>query len=154
MIDVGGSNVKLMRSGHPQEMLKFPSTGNLSGKAMVEKALSLVARWSFDCVTLGFPGVVRQGVPVADPINLGSGWKDFDYAAAFQKPVRIINDALLQGLSHYEGGRMFFFGLGTSVACAIGMDGIVSTVELGWFDFRDRILSWIDSRRKPCGLAE
>lgn len=130
MIDIGGTNVKLMVSGK-DEMLKFPSGRELSAQQMVEQTMKLTRRWRYDCVSIGFPGLVKNGAPIREPLNLGGGWLDFDYAGTFGRPVRMINDAVLQAMAAYQGGRMLFIGFGTSIGCALATDGVITNVELG-----------------------
>lgn len=130
MIDVGGTNVKLMVSGR-EEMLKFPSGRTLSAQQMVEQTLQLTSDWSYDCISIGFPGLVRDGAPSREPLNLGGGWLGFDFTEAFGRPVRLVNDAVLQATAAYEGGRMLFVGLGTSIGCALAVDGIFTNIEVG-----------------------
>lgn len=135
MIDVGGTNVKLMVSGR-EEMLKFPSGRELSAQQMVTQTLRLTSDWCYDCISLGFPGLVRDGAPVREPLNLGGGWLGFDFAEAFGRPVQIVNDAVLQATAAYEGGRMLFVGLGTSIGCALAADGIITNIEVGLVPLR------------------
>lgn len=130
MIDVGGTNVKLRVSGR-EEMLKFPSGRTLTAEQMVERTLQLTDEWSYDCVSIGFPGLVKDGIPSREPLNLGGGWLGFDFQHAFGRPVQIINDAVLQAMAAYEGGRMLFVGLGTSIGCALADDGIITNIEVG-----------------------
>jgi predicted NBD/HSP70 family sugar kinase len=130
MIDVGGSNVKLMVSDR-EEMRKFPSSREMTAAEMVSKTKATVEGWDFDCVTLGYPGLVKDGKLVREPLNLGGSWMTFDFEAAFGKPVRIINDAALQALAVYRGGRMLFVGFGTSIGCALVADDVIVPVELG-----------------------
>jgi polyphosphate glucokinase len=139
MVDVGGTNVKMMRSGHPKEMRKIPSTANLTARGLVAQVRASVKDWPYDRVTLGFPGIVRAGKALADPLNLGRGWKGTDFGRLMGKPVRVVNDAILQGLAHYRGGRMLFIGFGTSIACAIGIDGVITNIELGWVRLARRV---------------
>ncbi len=131
MIDIGGSNIKLMVTGCGEEMIKTPSGPNLSAVGMCDKVRKLTEGWPYDCVSIGFPGLVRDGKPCREPLNLGGGWLGFDFDAAFGCPVRMMNDAALQGLSAYEGGRMLFVGFGTSTGCALCADGVITNVELG-----------------------
>src|SRR5882672_4432913 len=112
MIDIGGSNVKLMASGH-DEVRKFKSGPKLSPRRLVAKTLKLVRDWKFDAVTIGFPGLMIDGQPGREPLNLAQGWLGFDFEGALGRPVRLINDAALQALAGYEGGRLLFLGLGT-----------------------------------------
>lgn len=130
MIDVGGSHVKLMLSTG-DEMRKFPSARDMTAVQMVGHTLALVADWEFDVVTLGYPGLVKDGALVREPLNLGGSWMTFSFESAFQRPVKIINDAALQALANYQSGRMLFVGFGTSVGCALVADDVVIPLELG-----------------------
>jgi polyphosphate glucokinase len=130
MIDVGGTNVKLMASGH-EGYRKFPSGRKLTASQMVKGVLEAVQDWKYEVITLGFPGIVREGRVARNPLNLGGGWLDFDFEKAFKKPVRIINDAAMQALASYEGGRMLFLGLGTSVGATLIVDDTIVPLEIG-----------------------
>ncbi|HEV7401603.1 MAG TPA: ROK family protein [Chthoniobacteraceae bacterium] len=130
MIDIGGSNVKVMASGQP-EMRKRPSAREMTAEQMVAEVKEMTKDWEFDVVTLGFPGLVRNGTLVREPLNLGGRWLGYDFELAFGRPVRIINDAALQALAVYQGGRMLFVGLGTSIGAALVADGVIVPVELG-----------------------
>lgn len=130
MIDVGGSNVKVMLSGS-REMRKFRSGPKLTARGMVRGVKALTKDWKYDAITLGFPGLVEDGKLAREPLNLNGGWMRFDFEKAFGKPVRIINDAALQALANYRGGRMLFVGLGTSVGASLVVDGVVVPLELG-----------------------
>lgn len=130
MIDVGGTSVKLMASGH-EGYRKFPSGRTMTGARMVKGVLEATEDWTYDVITLGFPGIVRDGVVARNPLNLGGGWVDFDYEKAFKKPVRIINDAAMQALASYESGRMLFLGLGTSVGATLIVDDTIVPLEIG-----------------------
>src|SRR5436190_13274096 len=130
VIDIGGTNVKIWTSGE-EEKLKFPSGKSLTPELLIEKVQEVTDDWKFDRVSIGYPGDVRNGQPVADPFNLADGWVDFDYAAAFKCPVRIMNDACMQALGSYEGGRMLYLGLGTSIGCAFIIDGTIVPLALG-----------------------
>lgn len=130
MVDVGGTNVKLMATGH-EGVRKFKSGSRLTARQMVSNSLELAADWEFEAVTIGFPGLVAKGQPVREPLNLGGGWIGFDYEAAFARPVRIINDAAMQALANYEGGRMLFLGFGTSIGSTLIVDDTVIPIELG-----------------------
>ena len=143
VIDVGGNNVKLMLSGH-EEVRKFPSGRKLSAGKMASQALETANGWSFDAVSLGVPAPVAAERPAAEPKNLGDGWTDFDYAKAFGKPVKLLNDAALQALGSYRGGRMLFLGLGTSLGSTLIVDNIVVPLELGQLP-HDRKRSFEDS---------
>ncbi len=130
MIDVGGTNVKLMASGH-EGFRKFPSGRGLTAAKMVKGVLAATEDWEFEAISLGFPGLVREGRIARNPLNLGGGWMDFDFDKAFKRPVRVINDASMQALARYEAGRMLFVGLGTSVGAALVADDCVVPLEIG-----------------------
>ncbi len=131
MIDVGGSNVKVM-SAHDGEMRKMESGRALTARQMVHGVKRLVNDWEFEKVSIGFPGLVSHGKPVRDPLNLGSGWVDYDFSKAFDgKPVRFINDAAMQALGNYRSGRLLFLGLGTSTGTTIIVDDAVIPIEIG-----------------------
>jgi ROK family len=135
VIDVGGSNVKLMISR--SERRKFKSGGKLTPRAMVDQIKPLVADWEFDAISLGFPSPVRNGRIVSEPKHLGKGWVAFDFKKALRKPVRIINDAAMQALGSYHGGRMLFLGLGTGLGSALVWDNFVLPLELGDLPYRN-----------------
>jgi polyphosphate glucokinase len=130
VIDIGGTNVKIWTSGE-EEKLKFPSGKDLTPTVLIAKVHEVTSDWQFDRVSIGYPGDVRNGHPVGEPWNLGNGWVDFDYAAEFKCPVRIMNDACMQALGSYEGGRMLYLGLGTSIGCAFITDGTIVPLALG-----------------------
>ena len=130
MIDVGGSSVKLMASGH-EGFRKFPSARTLTAAKMVKGVLAETADWEYEAVSLGFPGLVRAGKITREPLNLAGGWKDFDFDKALKRPVRIINDAAMQALATYESGRMLFVGLGTSVGATLIADDTIVPLEIG-----------------------
>ena len=135
VIDVGGSNVKLMVSR--AQRIKFKSGGKLTPRAMVAQIKPLVADWEFDAVSLGFPSPVRNGKIVSEPKHLGKGWVGFDFEKALHKPVRIINDAAMQALGSYHGRRMLFLGLGTGLGSALVWDSYVLPLELGDLPYRN-----------------
>ncbi len=130
MIDVGGTNVKLMASGH-EGFRRFPSGRGLTAAKMVEGVLAQTADWDYEVVSLGFPGLVREGKIARDPLNLSSGWMKYDFEKALGKPVRIVNDAAMQALANYESGRLLFLGLGTSVGATLIADDVVVPLEIG-----------------------
>ncbi len=130
MIDVGGTNVKLMASGQ-EGSRKFPSGRGLTAAKMVKGVLAATGDWEWDAVSLGFPGLLREGRIARNPLNLSGGWMDFDFEKALKKPVRIINDAAMQALARYESGRMLFVGLGTSVGAALIADDTIVPIEIG-----------------------
>ncbi len=130
MIDVGGTNVKLMASGH-EGFRKFPSGRGLTAAKMVKGVLAATGDWEYEAITLGFPGLVREGKIARNPLNLSGGWMDYDFDKAFKKPVRVINDAAMQALARYDTGRMLFVGLGTSVGAALIADDTIVPLEIG-----------------------
>ena len=129
MIDVGGSNVKLMISRAQRR--KFKSGPKLTPRAMVAQVKLLVADWEFDAISIGFPSPVRDGRIVSEPKHLGKGWTRFDFKEALGKPVRIVNDAAMQALGSYHGRRMLFLGLGTGLGSALVWPNYVLPLELG-----------------------
>jgi polyphosphate glucokinase len=134
-IDVGGSHVKVMtnKDGTKREFVSGP---HLSAETMVKKVKKLTADWSYDVISLGYPGPVAENRPLTEPWNLGRGWKRFDFETAFGLPTRVINDALMQALGSYEGGRMLFLGLGTGLGSAMIIDGALAPLELGHLPYR------------------
>jgi polyphosphate glucokinase len=130
VIDIGGTNVKLWKSGE-SDKVKIPSSKKLTPTELIKQTKELTTDWKFERVSIGYPGDVRHGHPVAEPFNLGDGWVEFDYAAALGCPVRIMNDACMQALGSYEGGRMLYLGLGTSIGCAFIFDGTIIPLALG-----------------------
>jgi predicted NBD/HSP70 family sugar kinase len=130
MIDVGGTNVKLMASGH-EGFRKFSSGRGLTAAKMVKGVLAATEDWEYEAITLGFPGLVREGRIARNPLNLSGGWMEYDFEKALKRPVRIINDAAMQALARYESGRMLFVGLGTSVGAALIADDTIVPLEIG-----------------------
>ena len=129
VVDVGGNNIKILASGQ-DEPRKFPSGPSLTPELMVAEAKRLAEDWSYEAVSIGYPGPVRRGRPVAEPHNVGRGWVGFDYEAAFGRPVKLINDAAMQALGSYQGGIMLFLGLGTGLGSALVAEGFVMPLEL------------------------
>lgn len=134
-IDVGGSHVKVMTSTGRTKR-EFESGSKLSAKEMVRKVKALTKDWSFDAISIGYPGPVAGNRPLRDPFNLGKGWKGFDFRKAFGKPTKVVNDALMQALGGYQGGRMLFLGLGTGLGSAMIVDGEPEPMEIGHLDYR------------------
>lgn len=130
IIDVGGSSVKLWHTAH-QEHLKFESGKDLLPDTMVARTRLVAKDWTYEAVALGLPCRVSSGRPVEDPQNLGPGWVGFNFAAAFEQPVRIMNDACLQALGSYDGGRMLFLSLGTAVGSAFVAERLVLSLDIG-----------------------
>jgi hypothetical protein len=130
VIDIGGSNVKLMISSRTKRR-KFPSGKRLTPQQFIKKTKEAAGDWKFDAVALGFPAPVINGRIAAEPKNLGKGWVGFDFRKAFGKPVRVMNDAAMQALGSYHGGRMLFLGFGTGLGSALLWDKTVLCLELG-----------------------
>jgi polyphosphate glucokinase len=135
VIDVGGTNVKVLASGK-RAPRKVPSGPTMTARNMVKEVRRLAADWSYDVIALGYPGAVRAGQPTAEPKNLGDGWIGFDFEKAFGRPVKVINDAAMQALGSYEGGRMLFLGLGTGLGSALITDGVLVPMELAHLWYR------------------
>jgi len=134
-IDVGGTHVKFVPSTQAEKR-EFASDPDLSAKDMVVRVLKLTEDWQYEAVSIGYPGPVVHGHPLAEPVNLGSGWVGFDFAKAFGCPVKVINDAAMQALGSYTGGRMLFLGLGTGLGSAMIIDGIVEPMEIGHLPYK------------------
>jgi predicted NBD/HSP70 family sugar kinase len=135
VIDVGGTNVKIKVGDHP-EVRKLPSGPALTAQEMTDGVKLLATGWQFDNVTIGYPGAVIGGKIAKEPVNLGRGWMGFDFQAALGKPVRIINDAAMQALGSYQGGRMLFLGLGTGLGNTLILDGVIAPMELGHLPYK------------------
>ncbi len=135
VLDVGGSHVKLKLSGQ-DEVRKFESGLAMTPQQMIDGVRANVAGWEYDAVSIGFPAPVVGGKIVKEPVNLGKGWLGFDMEAAFGKPVRLINDAAMQALGGYQGGRMLFLGLGTGLGNTLIVDNVVVGMELGHLPYR------------------
>lgn len=129
VLDVGGAHVKCLATGRARP-IKFASGPTLTPDHMVRKVRKITTRWRFDVVSIGYPGVVRRGAVVREPNHLGPGWVGFDFAVAFERPVRMINDAAMQALGAYQGGTMLFLGLGTGLGSALIVDGVIAAMEL------------------------
>jgi polyphosphate glucokinase len=136
-VDVGGSHVKALTSKE-KERRRFSSGSSLTGSEMVEGTLAAVEGWTWDVVSVGVPAPVRGGKVVAEPVNLGDGWLGFDFQAAFGKPTKVVNDATMQAVGSYRGGRMLFLGLGTGLGSALIYDGVIEPLELGHLPFRKK----------------
>jgi polyphosphate glucokinase len=135
VVDIGGSHVKL-RATSQGTARKFDSGPTLTPKMMVAGVHKLTRGWQYDVVSIGYPGPVLHGRPVQEPHNLARGWVGFDYEAAFGRPVKIVNDAAMQALGSYEGGRMLFLGLGTGLGSTLIVEGILHPLELGHLPYR------------------
>lgn len=134
-VDVGGTHVKLLATGQ-KERREFPSGPELTPRKMVMAVRRLTKDWPYDVVSIGYPGFVSRGRPVAEPHNLAPGWVRFDFKQAFKKPVKIINDAAMQAFGSYQGGKMLFLGLGTGLGSCMVVDGIVEPMELAHLPYK------------------
>jgi polyphosphate glucokinase len=137
VVDIGGTNVKFLASGQ-SEIQKFPSGPQLTPAQMVDGVLAVAGSWAYDVVAIGYPGPVRDDQLLAEPHNLGQGWLGYDFAAHFGRPVKIINDAALQALGSYEGGRMLFLGLGTGLGSTLIIDKVIAPLELAHLPYKKR----------------
>jgi polyphosphate glucokinase len=135
VVDVGGNNVKL-RVNTGDEVRRFPSGPEMDPARMIEGIRQLTPDWEYERVTIGYPGPIVKGQVLMEPANLGRGWVGFDFAAALGKPVLLINDAAMQALGSYEGGRMLFLGLGTGLGSCLIIDGVVAPLELAHLPYR------------------
>ena len=136
VIDVGGTHVKAWATGRTRPT-KIPSGPTLTAKRMVRLVRQAVAGWKYSVVSIGYPGPVLHGRPVSEPRNLGRGWVGFDFAKAFSCPVKVINDAAMQALGSYKGGRMLFLGLGTGLGTALIIDGVLEPMELAHLPYKN-----------------
>ena len=129
VVDAGGSNIKLTFSGS-KDRVKFDSGPSFTPRQMMAGIRKYAADWDYEAVSVGLPIPIVRGLPAREPQNLGRGWLRFDFAAAFGKPCKLINDAAMQAIGSYEGGRMLFLGLGTGLGSAMVLDGVVISLEL------------------------
>lgn len=135
VVDVGGTNLKILATGK-RTSRKVRSGPTMTAQQMVEAVRQLAADWSYDVIALGYPGAVLHGKPAAEPKNLGDGWTSLDFETAFGCPVKLLNDAAMQALGSYEGGRMLFLGLGTGLGSALITDGVLIPMELAHLRYR------------------
>jgi predicted NBD/HSP70 family sugar kinase len=135
VIDIGGSHVKARVSGH-RNVRQFESGRKLTPRKTVKCVLSLIGDLKYDAVSIGYPGVVVHGKIVTEPYNLGRGWVGFDFRKAFGRPTLILNDAAMQAIGSYEGGRMLFLGLGTGLGSALIVNGVVAPMELAHLPYK------------------
>jgi polyphosphate glucokinase len=135
VVDVGGTHVKLLLSG--EEMSReFDSGASLTPQATVKGIRAVAAEWKYSHVTVGYPGPVLRNRPAAEPFNLGRGWEGFDFEAALERPTKVMNDAAMQALGSYRGGRMLFLGFGTGLGSAMIAEGVIEPMELGHLPYR------------------
>lgn len=137
VIDVGGSSVKILVTGE-SDPRSFDSGSTMTPEQMVAGVKELAQGWKYNAVSIGFPAVVKHDQPVTEPHNLGTGWVNFDYAAAFGCPVKMINDAAMQALGSFNEGKMLFLGLGTGLGSTMVIEGIVVPMELAHLPYRKK----------------
>ena len=152
-VDVGGTHVKVLVTGESVER-KVDSGPSMTAAVMVGAVKKLTVDWTYDAVSIGYPGPVVHDVIVKEPANLGRGWVGFDFAAAFGRPVKLINDAAMQALGSDQGGRMLFLGLGTGLGSAMVVDGRVEPLELAHLPYKDKLsyedlLGWFFRMHDP-----
>jgi polyphosphate glucokinase len=135
VIDIGGTHVKVLTTGRKAHR-EFDSGPTLTPKQMVADVKKLVADWKYEAISIGYPGPVLRSRPVSEPWNLGKGWAGFNFEAAFKCPVKFVNDAAMQALGSYKGGKMLFLGLGTGLGSAMILDGIIEPMELGHLPYK------------------
>ena len=135
VIDVGGTHVKMLATGHKQR-IEFSSGPNMTPAKMVTAVRAATSAWLYDAVSIGYPGPVVHGRPLREPQHLGSGWVGFNFTKAFNRPVKIINDAAMQALGSYQGGRMLFLGLGTGLGSALVVADVLEPMELAHLPYK------------------
>jgi polyphosphate glucokinase len=143
VVDIGGTNIKILASGQA-EPRKLPSGPTLTPRQMVAGVKKLASGWKYDVVSIGYPGPVLGGRPISEPFNLGAGWVGFNFGAAFKRPVKVINDAAMQALGSYKGGRMLFLGLGTGLGTTMIVDGKLEPAELGHLPYKNKKRTYED----------
>jgi polyphosphate glucokinase len=136
VIDIGGTNVKVA-SSDMRVPIKIPSGPTMTAEQMTRDVLAATEGWTYDCISIGYPGPVAHDHPLAEPHNLAAGWIDFSYRKAFGKPIRFINDAAMQALGGYKDGRMLFLGTGTGLGSAMIFDGVVIPLELAHLPYKN-----------------
>jgi predicted NBD/HSP70 family sugar kinase len=136
VIDVGGTHIKVYAKGRRQP-IKIDSGTAMTPKNMIEGVRTAVQGWQYDAVSVGYPGPVVHGKPLRDPVNLGRGWVGFDFGSALGRPTKVINDAAMQALGSYRGGRMLFLGLGTGLGSAMIVDGMLEPMELAHLPYKN-----------------
>jgi polyphosphate glucokinase len=135
VIDVGGTHVKILVSG-AKEKRAIDSSPTMTAQEMASGVKKLAEDWEYDVVSVGYPGPVLHDRPLTEPHNLGNGWVGFDFAKAFGRPAKIINDAAMQAIGSYQGGRMLFLGLGTGLGSTLIVDSIVQPMELAHLPYK------------------
>ena len=136
VIDVGGTNIKVLATGQ-KEPVKIPSGPKMTPKQMVKDVRAATSGWKYDGVSMGYPGPVIHGHPLTEPHNLGGGWVGYDFTKALGRPIKIVNDAAMQALGIYHGGKMLFLGLGTGLGSAMIVNGIVEPMEIAHLPYKN-----------------
>jgi polyphosphate glucokinase len=129
VLDVGGTHVKILMTGQ-KEPVKFVSGPTMTAQKMIAGVKRAIRGWKFDCISIGYPGPIVNSHPLREPHNLGGGWMGINFSKAFGHPVKVINDAAMQALGSYKGGKMLFLGLGTGLGSAMISDGVLEPMEL------------------------
>ena len=135
VIDIGGTNVKVKATGHEEER-KFPSGPKMTPQMMFDGVKKITKGWHYDVVSIGCPTLILKGKPLKEPKNLGKGWVGFNYEKTFGRPVKLINDATMQALGDYQGGRMLFLGLGTGLGATIIEEGVIVPLEIAHLPYK------------------
>src|ERR1044071_4560379 len=135
VVDIGGTHVKVLVTGQKHER-RFVSGPTLTPRRMVAKVRKLVEDWKYDVVSIGYPGPVLKNRPISEPWNLGKGWIGFNFETAFERPVKVVNDAAMQALGCYKRGKMLFLRLGTGLGSTVIVDGIIEPMELGHLPYK------------------
>ncbi|MDB6027637.1 MAG: polyphosphate glucokinase [Verrucomicrobiales bacterium] len=135
VIDIGGTHVKVLATGH-KKRVEIPSGPKMTPTKMVTAVQTATADWKYDAVSIGYPGAVVHGRLMAEPRHLEFGWVGFDFKKAFDRPVKIVNDAAMQALGSYQGGRMLFLGLGTGLGSALIVDNVLEPMELAHLPYK------------------
>ena len=136
VIDIGGTHIKVASSDNLVP-IKIVSGPTMNATQMAQQVLAATVAWDYDVVSIGYPGPVAHDRPIAEPHNLAPGWIDFPYKTAFRKPIRFINDAAMQALGGFRGGRMLFLGIGTGLGSALVVEGTVISLELAHMPYRN-----------------
>jgi predicted NBD/HSP70 family sugar kinase len=135
VIDVGGTHVKVLATGH-KKLVEIPSGLKMTAAKMVAAVRAATSDWKYEAVSIGYPGPVVQGRPIIEPYHLARGWVGFNFKKAFDRPVKIVNDAAMQALGSYQGGRMLFLGLGTGLGSALIVDNVLEPMELAHLPYK------------------
>jgi polyphosphate glucokinase len=134
-IDIGGTHVKILATGQSTKR-EVASGPTMTAQQMVDEVKKLADGWDYDVISIGYPGPVVHNKPMLEPANLGKGWRGFDFEKAFGRPVKVVNDALMQAIGAYEGGRMLFLGLGTGLGSAMIVDNVAQPMELAHMPYK------------------